>query len=831
LNRQSSMSSSSCEDEALTTPDVAAESTSREQPSMQSLANSPTKQPHFNASDYPHLKQALSQEPYPASSLQPPPCWRDGWIRPPQTVMVTDLLTGGQWHGGAGVNFYPKCPPPFDFSWQQQTIPPSLHHYHRSTGAQFEPVNFPTPLPPVESYYACPQTKIRTGVANSSESPFRLADQRGGIDWTALTPAAYSSSNNNNNNGNNNNNSQRDTVIQRAGVEAECRALSVYKCLSGTTCREQTVLMPTNKRDGLLVQSRKQTDSALACCLPLEDKIRFGQRDYFGMPVSLNMIGLVNNTGQAVYNVTSAKTKNIAKRKNKNPLATKFTVKSLKQLLQSQNAAFDRWKSPDKATPSVGLLAQVPRRADGEQQATSSVDLDNKIITTTTGAAAAAAAAGVGTSITTMTTTLTTATTTTTAIITNSSSTTTTTTTTAKSLIPLQANSSSSSSSSSSGSTLPSNATTFTVASGNVNFVNKRAICTGNPCLVKNEDNLMLHANTGTSPRARFYDFKCLQIGNFVVEGRTTSTFPYRLRLYFAKRQLVYDFEWDAEDEEEGERKRVGDEEVEEREEEKEEKARVGEKSPAQQSSTINSNNKPLKVGRRMVAIVVRFDSLTAMLFRKREILLAVSEPPRLIVNKVQARRNLHVVLNKFVEYTSVDDITNGELRNALVHRIILCKAQGNLIEDHLCQFDHSMTSLMCCLDLNLGVVFRNSRLRCPLLASFYPSFHSIDCEDDDQLTCRRSEQQHHQQQQQQQINVALQCDRPSNVRNINNTDPDGHPLHLHMPMPANACQPPRDKANMVQQQLAVGNQQHHSSTAAESGNFNADWPFSSFVC
>ncbi|KRZ19166.1 Pre-mRNA-processing-splicing factor 8, partial [Trichinella zimbabwensis] len=825
LLKQSSMSSSSCENEALTTPDVSGESASREQPSVQSLANNPTKQPLFNASDYPHLKQALSQEPYPASSLQPPPCWRDGWIRPPQSVVVTDLLTGGQWHGGAGVNFYPKCPPPFDFSRQQQTIPPGLHHYHRGTGAQFEPANFHTPLPPVESYYACPQTKIRMGVANSSESPFRLADHRGAIDWTALMPSAYSNNNNNNNNSdNNNNNNQRDTVIQRAGIEAECRALSVYKCLSGTTCREQTVLMPTNKRDGLLVQSRKQTDSALACCLPLEDKIRFGQRDYFGMPVSLNMIGLVNNTGQAVYNVTSAKTKNIAKRKNKNPLATKFTVKSLKQLLQSQNAAFDRWKSPDKATPSVGLLAQVPRRAGGEQLATSSDDLDNNKITTTTtttttAAAVASGGGGGGTAITTMTTTATT--TTTTAIITNSSST----TTTVKSLIPLQANSNSSCSSSSS--TLPFNATTFSVASGNVNFVNKQAICTGNPCLEKNEDNLTMQTNTGTSPRARFYDFKCLQIGNFVVEGRTTSTFPYRLRLYFAKRQLVYDFEWDSEDE--GEGKRDGDEEVDEGEEEEKVKARVGEKSPAQQSSTIDSNNKSLKVGRRMVAIVVRFDSLTAMLFRKREILLAVNEPPRLIVNKVQARRNLHVVLNKFVEYTSVDDITNGELRNALVHRILLCKAQGNLIEDHLCQFDHSMASLMCCLDLNLGVVFRNSRLKCPLLASFYPSFHSIECEDDDQLTCRRSEQQH----QQQQINVALECDRTPTVgnNNNNNSDHDGHPLHLHTTMPANVCQPPSDKAGMVQQQSVVGNQQHHSSTAPESGNFNADWPFSSFVC
>ncbi|OUC48004.1 hypothetical protein D917_01297 [Trichinella nativa] len=697
------MSSPSCEDEAPTTPDIAGESASREQPNVQSLANSPTKQPLSHASDYPHLKQALSQEPYAASGSQPPSCWRDGWIRPPQTVMVTDFLTGGQWQGGAGVNFYPKCPPPFDFPWQQQTFPTGLHHYQRGTGAQFEPVNFHTPLPPVESYYACPQTKIRMGVANSAESPFRLADQRGAIDWSALMPAAYSINNNDNNI------NQRDTVIQRAGVEAECRALSAYKCLSGTTCRGPAMLMPTNKRDGLLVQSRKQTDPAPACCLPLEDKIRFGQRDYFGMPVSLNMIGMVNNTGQAVYNVTSAKTKNIAKRKNKNPLATKFTVKSLKQLLQSQNAAFDRWKSPDKATPSVGLLAQVPRRAAAEQQAT----------------------------------------------------------------------------------TLPFNATPFAVASGNVNFVNKHTICTGNPGLMKNEDKLTLQTSTGTSPRARFYDFKCLQIGNFVVEGRTTSTFPYRLRLYFAKRQLVYDFE-------------------------------VGEKSPAQQSSTID-NNKSLKVGRRMVAIVVRFDSLTAMLFRKREILLAINEPPRLIVNKVQARRNLHVVLNKLVEYSTVDDITNGELRNALVHRILLCKAQGNLIEDHLCQFDHSMASLMCCLDLNLGVVFRNSRLKCPLLASFYPSFHSIDCED--QLTCRRSEQQ---QQQQQQIHVALHCDRPSTVGNSN--DHDGHRLHLHTPMPPNACQLPRDKDGTAEHQSAA-NQQHHSSTATESGNFNADWPFSSFVC
>ncbi|XP_003377405.1 Rap guanine nucleotide exchange factor 4 [Trichinella spiralis] len=806
------MSSPSCEDEAPTTPDIAGESASREQPNVQSLANSPTKQPLSHASDYPHLKQALSQEPYPASGSQPPSCWRDGWIRPPQTVMVTDFLTGGQWQGGAGVNFYPKCPPPFDFPWQQQTFPAGLQHYQRGTGAQFEPVNFHTPLPPVESYYACPQTKLRMGVANSAESPFRLADQRGAIDWSALMPAAYSINNNDNNN------NQRDTVIQRAGVEADCRALSVYKCLSGTTCRGPAMLMPTNKRDGLLVQSRKQTDPAPACCLPLEDKIRFGQRDYFGMPVSLNMIGMVNNTGQAVYNVTSAKTKNIAKRKNKNPLATKFTVKSLKQLLQSQNAAFDRWKSPDKATPSVGLLAQVPRRAAAEQQATSGVDLDNKITTTATTTDAAAAAAG-ATNITTMTTSPITTTTT----ITNSSSTTTTTTATAKSLIlPVQANSINSSRSS----TLPFNATPFAVASGNVNFVNKHTICTGNPGLMKNEDKLTLQTNTGTSPRARFYDFKCLQIGNFVVEGRTTSTFPYRLRLYFAKRQLVYDFEWDSEDEEEEERNRDGNEAVEEdggvEKGKEKKKARMGEKSPAQQSSTID-NNKPLKVGRRMVAIVVRFDSLTAMLFRKREILLAINEPPRLIVNKVQARRNLHVVLNKFVEYSTVDDITNGELRNALVHRILLCKAQGNLIEDHLCQFDHSMASLMCCLDLNLGVVFRNSRLKCPLLASFYPTFHSIDCED--QLTCRRSEQQ---QQQQQQINVALHCDCPSTVGNSN--DHDGHRLHLHTSMPPNACQLPRDKDGTAEHQSAA-NQQHHSSNATESGNFNADWPFSSFVC
>ncbi|OUC42034.1 hypothetical protein D917_10495, partial [Trichinella nativa] len=194
--------------------------------------------------------------------------------------MVTDFLTGGQWQGGAGVNFYPKCPPPFDFPWQQQTFPTGLHHYQRGTGAQFEPVNFHTPLPPVESYYACPQTKIRMGVANSAESPFRLADQRGAIDWSALMPAAYSINNNNNDN----NINQRDTVIQRAGVEAECRALSAYKCLSGTTCRGPAMLMPTNKRDGLLVQSRKQTDPAPACCLPMEDKIRFGQRDYLGMP-------------------------------------------------------------------------------------------------------------------------------------------------------------------------------------------------------------------------------------------------------------------------------------------------------------------------------------------------------------------------------------------------------------------------------------------------------------------------------------------------------------------------------------------------------------------
>ncbi|KRY37981.1 Pre-mRNA-processing-splicing factor 8 [Trichinella spiralis] len=802
----------SADHEAPTTPDIAGESASREQPNVQSLANSPTKQPLSHASDYPHLKQALSQEPYPASGSQPPSCWRDGWIRPPQTVMVTDFLTGGQWQGGAGVNFYPKCPPPFDFPWQQQTFPAGLQHYQRGTGAQFEPVNFHTPLPPVESYYACPQTKLRMGVANSAESPFRLADQRGAIDWSALMPAAYSINNNDNNN------NQRDTVIQRAGVEADCRALSVYKCLSGTTCRGPAMLMPTNKRDGLLVQSRKQTDPAPACCLPLEDKIRFGQRDYFGMPVSLNMIGMVNNTGQAVYNVTSAKTKNIAKRKNKNPLATKFTVKSLKQLLQSQNAAFDRWKSPDKATPSVGLLAQVPRRAAAEQQATSGVDLDNKITTTATTTDAAAAAAG-ATNITTMTTSPITTTTT----ITNSSSTTTTTTATAKSLIlPVQANSINSSRSS----TLPFNATPFAVASGNVNFVNKHTICTGNPGLMKNEDKLTLQTNTGTSPRARFYDFKCLQIGNFVVEGRTTSTFPYRLRLYFAKRQLVYDFEWDSEDEEEEERNRDGNEAVEEdggvEKGKEKKKARMGEKSPAQQSSTID-NNKPLKVGRRMVAIVVRFDSLTAMLFRKREILLAINEPPRLIVNKVQARRNLHVVLNKFVEYSTVDDITNGELRNALVHRILLCKAQGNLIEDHLCQFDHSMASLMCCLDLNLGVVFRNSRLKCPLLASFYPTFHSIDCED--QLTCRRSEQQ---QQQQQQINVALHCDCPSTVGNSN--DHDGHRLHLHTSMPPNACQLPRDKDGTAEHQSAA-NQQHHSSNATESGNFNADWPFSSFVC
>lgn len=63
--------------------------------------------------------------------------------------------------------------------------------------------------------------------------------------------------------------------------------------------------------------------------------IRFRNRDYFGIPVQFDM----KKGDKGEMSCTVRQSTNNRKRKNQNPLMTRFTVKNLKKLLIEQEAA------------------------------------------------------------------------------------------------------------------------------------------------------------------------------------------------------------------------------------------------------------------------------------------------------------------------------------------------------------------------------------------------------------------------------------------------------------------------------------------------------------
>lgn len=98
-----------------------------------------------------------------------------------------------------------------------------------------------------------------------------------------------------------------------------------------------------------------------------EEKIRFRNRDYYGMPVNVNVSKCENNADQSwSYNLTRKQTKSSKQRgsvkavNHRNPFSTKFTVKNLKKILELQHKILTPVKDGDK------LFAQLNENSTNE---------------------------------------------------------------------------------------------------------------------------------------------------------------------------------------------------------------------------------------------------------------------------------------------------------------------------------------------------------------------------------------------------------------------------------------------------------------------------------
>ncbi|KHJ43106.1 hypothetical protein D918_06672 [Trichuris suis] len=325
--------------------------------------------------------------------------------------------------------------------------------------------------------------------------------------------------------------------------------------------------------------------------LPFEDQIRFRKRDYFGMPVNLSVLSKSDCTGQVIYSITTSCSRSMTKRKNKNPLATKFTVRNLKQLLQCQEAALrtSKYQVHMDGSSVSGQPAFILGNANGRKQA-SAIPLYP-----------AAAPIHVG------------------------------------------------SAESYDRSFLQGVAASSSIVSS--------------PFAANSAERIQQKSvrSITRSQRPRFFDFEMLEIGHFVVNRTTSaSVCGNKLRLYFSRQQMIYDFEW-------------------------------------------SSDALPLK---QFVAIVVRFGSIIGMRFQGDSIIIAVCEPPRCVLSSGKVSP-----IKRHCDNSC--DITNGELTNSSVHKITLCRAQAPVVQNLLLQHDREMERLLFHFQLGYGAVYDHSGERC----------------------------------------------------------------------------------------------------------------------
>ncbi|CDW54625.1 hypothetical protein TTRE_0000289501 [Trichuris trichiura] len=325
--------------------------------------------------------------------------------------------------------------------------------------------------------------------------------------------------------------------------------------------------------------------------LPFEDQIRFRKRDYFGMPVNLSVLSKSDCTGQVIYSITTSCSRSMTKRKNKNPLATKFTVRNLKQLLQCQEAALrtSKYQVHMDGSSMSGQPAFILGNANGRRQ-TSAIPLFP--------------AAG-----------------------------------------PIHA------------------ASAESYDRSFLQGVAASSSLVGGPFTANSIEHIeQKSAKSIRRPqRPRFFDFETLEIGHFVVSRTTSaSVCGNKLRLYFSKQQMIYDFEW--------------------------------------------SNGALLL--KQFVAIVVRFGSIIGMRFQGDSIIIAVSEPPRCVLSSGKSSPIKRHCDNNC-------DITNGELTNSFVHKITLCRAQALVVQNLLLQHDSEMERLLFHFQLGYGAVYDHNGERC----------------------------------------------------------------------------------------------------------------------